>query len=63
MMGRSPRQEYETEEFRQAWFDLSRTVAEIGAAYGVSKVSIWRAAKRRDWPHRRMINQQKGQIK
>lgn len=52
---RPPRPEYETTEFRRLWHDLSVPIKNIAAIYGVSSVSIIRAAQRRKWPSRKTL--------
>lgn len=46
---------YDTEEFRRLWWQTSVPLRTIAEHYGVSIPSVWRAARRRGFPHRATI--------
>lgn len=53
--GKTVRADYNQPEFRRLWHDPSVTLEAIAQRYGVSIVSIWKAASRRDFPGRFQI--------
>lgn len=49
------RAEYDTPEFRAMWFDTETPLSHIANRYGVSIVTVWKAAQVRGYPSREPI--------